>query len=72
MTNISTPQATPRGAWLTESETAERLNMSVKWLRKRRLTGEAPPYAKFGAAVRYAVCDIERFEAMSMRQSTSQ
>ena len=61
----------PRANWLTETQTAERLNMSVKWLQKDRLHGSRLRYAKFGSAVRYALADIEAFERASMRSSTS-
>jgi hypothetical protein len=57
--------------WLTESEVAGRLGMSQKWLQKERLNGAGIPFAKFGAAVRYAISDIEAFERDSRRLSTS-
>lgn len=57
--------------WLTEAETAQRLNMSVKWLQKERLRGGGLPFAKFGSAVRYSLAKIEEFERGSQRNSTS-
>lgn len=57
--------------WFTEFETAQRLGMSVKWLQKGRLTGSPLRFAKFGGAVRYSLADIEEFERISIRQSTS-
>jgi hypothetical protein len=57
--------------WLTEAETAARLNLSAKWLQTQRLRGGGLRFAKFGAAVRYAVADIEEFERVSLRSSTS-
>lgn len=57
--------------WLTEAETAARLGMSRKWLQKNRLTGEGIRFAKFGHAVRYSLADIERYEAVQLRLSTS-
>lgn len=57
--------------WLTEAATAERLNMSRKWLQKQRLHGGALRFAKFGGAIRYSVADIEEFERESLRRSTS-
>ena len=57
--------------WLTEREAASRLRMSVNWLQAQRLHGRAPRYAKFGSAVRYSIVDIEAFERLSLRYSTS-
>lgn len=49
--------------WLTEAQTAERLNLSKKWLQAQRLKGGGIRYAKFGSAVRYSLADIEEYEA---------
>ena len=57
--------------WLTEGEAARRLNISQKWLQKKRLEGGGLRFAKFGSAVRYALADIEEFEQASLRASTS-
>ena len=59
--------------WLSEAQAAERLNMSVKWLQKARLTGTnaAPRFAKFGSSVRYSVADLEQYERNCLRLSTS-
>lgn len=62
---------TVNSRWLTEKEAAERMHMSQKWLQKMRLTGGGPRFAKFGAAVRYSLSDIEAFELSCLRQSTS-
>lgn len=66
------PVPKPRCVWLTEAQTAERLNMSVKWLQKERLCGGLLRFAKFGSAVRYSLADIESFEQASLRMSTSE
>jgi hypothetical protein len=58
-------------AYLNERELAERLNVSVKWLQKMRLSGGGIPYTKFGCAVRYPIRAIEKFEAEALRHSTS-
>ena len=57
--------------WFTETETAQRLNMSRKWLQKERLLGGGLRFAKFGSAVRYLLADIEAYERSSLRNSTS-
>jgi len=59
-------------AYLTETELAMRLNLSVKWLQKMRLVGGGIPYAKFGSAVRYPIDAIEDFERKALRGSTSE
>jgi hypothetical protein len=71
MTCKNAPNQLPAPRWLNETETAARLNMSVKWLQNDRHNGSRIPYAKFGSAVRYALEDIEAFEHRSMRRSTS-
>jgi len=53
--------------YLTETELAERLHLSVQFLRKRRDRGEPPYYSKFGRRVRYPVSEIERFEAEALQ-----
>ena len=61
------------GHGMTSREIASRLNMSVKWLQKARLTGTnaAPRFAKFGSSVRYSVADLEQYERNCLRLSTS-
>ena len=71
--NPPIPESPPlQQRWLTEVQTAQRLNMSVKWLQKERLRGGTLRFAKFGSAVRYSVADIEEFEGRSQRRSTSE
>lgn len=57
--------------YITESELADRLALSVVTLRRWRLEGRGPQFRKFGRAVRYALADVERFEAAAARRSTS-
>lgn len=61
-----------RQTWLTEAQTAYRLNLSKKWLQAQRLKGGGIRYAKFGSAVRYSIVDIEDYEAKCLRSSTSE
>lgn len=53
--------------YLTETELADRLSLSVQFLRKRRDRGEPPYAAKFGNRVRYPIAEIERYEAASFK-----
>jgi hypothetical protein len=39
--------------YLDSVETAKRLGVSTSFLNKARVTGDGPPYAKFGSRVRY-------------------
>lgn len=67
--DASEATATPR--WLSEAQTAKRLNMSQKWLQKKRLQGGGLRFAKFGSAIRYSLADIEVYERDCLRSSTS-
>lgn len=58
-------------AYLDERQVAARLNMSVKWLQKMRLTGGGPLWSKFGDRVRYSISKLEEFERQAERSSTS-
>lgn len=53
--------------YLTEQEVADRLGLSVQFLRRRRERQEPPRYAKFGGSVRYPIREIEAFEAAAMQ-----
>jgi predicted DNA-binding transcriptional regulator AlpA len=44
---------TPSIVLLTPKETAARLKVSTSWLARARMTGDGPPYIKFGKSVRY-------------------
>jgi hypothetical protein len=57
--------------YLNEIELADRWQVSVRTIRKWRLTGGGPRFRKFGTAVRYAVIDVEAFEEAAARTSTS-
>lgn len=58
--------------FLTETELAQRWNVSVKLLQKWRCYGGEVTYHKFGSAVRYSVLDIEEFETQASRKNTSE
>lgn len=50
---------------------AKLLGVSESFLNKARLTGEGPPYAKFGHNVRYHVASVLNWAATQTRRSTS-
>lgn len=47
--------------FLNEREMAERLGVSVAWMRKRRLAGDGPVFCKIGKMVRYPVAENESY-----------
>ena len=60
-----TPKANPenkRQIYFTETEVAERLGMSVEWLRKNRRNRTEITFSKFSNRVRYHIDDIEAYE----------
>jgi predicted DNA-binding transcriptional regulator AlpA len=44
---------------LTETETAQRVSVSVSGLRKWRRAGCGPPYVRLGRLIRYPVRDLQ-------------
>ncbi|WP_082543611.1 helix-turn-helix transcriptional regulator [Sphingomonas sp. Leaf339] len=52
--------------YLDEKQLAQRLGLSVKFLRRRRDLRQAPQYAKFGNRVRYPIESVEAFEAAAL------
>lgn len=47
-------ECTTPDTYVTEKEAARQCGMSAEWLRKQRRLGHAPPFAKYGRAVRYS------------------
>jgi len=58
-------------AYWCEKQVARRLGLSVKTLQKWRYSGGGLPYHKFRGAIRYAISDVEQFEAAARRSSSS-
>ncbi len=56
---------------LTTSQTAQLLSCSQSTLAKYRLTGDGPPFVKFGSTVRYRIEDLEKWTDKRLRRSTS-
>ena len=56
---------------LTQSELAERLGTSERFLEVRRVTGGGPPYVKVGRAVRYRPSAVDAWIEQRERTSTS-
>ncbi len=53
-------------------EAAKYVCLSKPTLERLRLTGDGPPYAKLGKAVRYRRADLEAWLASRMIRSTSE
>lgn len=58
---------------LTVEEAAARLKLSKHTLNRWRVTGEGPPFVKYGPRlVRYGVAKLEEWEQARVRGSTSE
>ena len=53
-------------------EAANYLRLSKPTLERMRLTGDGPPYAKLGKAVRYRRTDLDAWLASRLIRSTSE
>jgi hypothetical protein len=72
-TGISNHDQFDRGQarYLTETEVAHELKVSVKLLQKWRVEGGGPRFHKFGSTVRYARLELAAFEDAHIRTNTS-
>jgi hypothetical protein len=62
--DVSRPE---QGRYLDGTEWAERLGLSVEFLRKQRHLQLPSAYARFGRRIRYPVSEIERFETSALQ-----
>ena len=71
---LSTQHATKLNApvYMTETELSLRWNLSAKKLQSDRCNGKGVRYLKLSHAVRYALADVEAFEASHTVGSTSE
>ena len=51
---------------------AMRIGLKAQTLRKMRITGEGPQFAKLGRAVRYRVADLDAWLEARLKHSTSE
>ncbi len=56
---------------MTPAETAAFLRVALQTLAKWRVSGEGPPYQKFGRRVVYSLEDLQAWAANRRRRSTS-
>ena len=68
-----------RSQLLTEQEVADRIRMSVAFLRRDRVEGkrsgrtQGPPFVRIGRSIRFRVIDVDRFiKARLENQDNSQ
>ena len=57
---------------LNAVQAAERLNLSLSTLAKKRLSGSGPAYAKLGRRVVYRIEDLDAWVADNCYRSTSE
>ena len=57
--------------YLNAHEAAEYLGLSVRTMNRYRVTGEGPPYYRFGGRVRYLRVELDEWATGSRRTSTS-
>lgn len=57
--------------YIDEKSASQLFGMSVGWFRKKRETGDGPPYFKDGWSVRYSVKQMEAWFEERTKESTS-
>ena len=57
--------------YLNTRKAAEWLGLSPRTLDRYRVTGDGPPFFRFGNRVRYALADLEVWASRRRRMSTS-
>ena len=70
-----TPQtaiAKSKTEYCSEKQAAEIMGLSVAWFQRMRVYGGGPPFTKMGRAVRYRVCDLHAFMALSRFEHTTE
>lgn len=58
--------------WAGEHQVAEITNMSLAWLRKKRITGGGIPFSKMGRTVKYRLSDVQDYMEQRLVRSTSE
>lgn len=63
------PKTTTGQKWVTKEELSERLRVSIATLRRWRHVGYGPKGVRMGRHVRYALADVEAFEARLLKEA---
>lgn len=58
--------------WVGEAQVSAITNMSLAWLRKKRITGGGIPYSKMGRTVKYRLDIVQEYMDQRMVSSTSE
>lgn len=64
--------ASTKLAYWAEGQVANRLGVSVQWLRKQRAMGTGIPFHKFGRSIRYRIDDVLSYEDSTTQSFTGQ
>ena len=64
-------ETTPRTKYLNTREAAEYLGLSTRTMNRYRVTGDGPPFYRFGGCVRYVSAELDEWAAGRRRTSTS-
>ena len=59
-------------AFLTPTEAAGVLKVSLSWLAKARLAGDGPPFVQIGRTIRYSEAALMQWLKSRQRLSTSE
>lgn len=68
----SGPQKSAVGSVLTPKEAAHILKVSTSYLAKARMSGDGPPFGKYGRSVRYSETALLQWMKSRQRLSTSE
>ncbi len=69
--SYETPLNTEPAYW-SEGQVANRLGLSVQWLRQERARGKSIPYRKFGRSIKYKIADVLDYEEKALVSFTGQ
>lgn len=65
------PNAYERNVFLTQRELACRWRLSGRTLVRWRVEGYGPPWTTIGGSIRYALADVQAFEARQRRGNSA-
>lgn len=69
---IPSTSSTPGPVWVGEAQVSAITDMSLAWLRKKRITGGGIPYSKMGRTVKYRLDIVQEYMEQRMVSSTSE
>lgn len=69
---IPSTSSTSGPVWVGEAQVSAITDMSLAWLRKKRITGGGIPYSKMGRTVKYRLDIVQEYMEQRMVSSTSE